>query len=120
MLDAWAAAEAETLCQGTANGCADQPVVFPSAYISLDWVAHLVTLPQRRAQPGYSPRLYPGFVNGEVAVWVFRWSASDVALGFVGESDRCGAARFLELVAAVSFREELGLTDGSTFEFAFK
>jgi hypothetical protein len=119
MFAAWAETAGVHLSPGTANGCADADIRFPGTFVSLAHFAHLIAEPTRRRQAGLAPRLFPAVVNDSVPVWLFRWSADDVRLGFVGSTDRCRADRHVELLATVSFRRDLRLSDGGQFRLAF-
>jgi hypothetical protein len=119
MFDAWAETARVHLYPGTANGCADADIRFPDTFVSLAPFAHLIAESTRRRQAGLAPRLFPAVVNDSVPVWLFRWSADDVQLGFVGSTDRCRADRHVELLATVSFRRDLWLSDGGQFRLAF-
>jgi hypothetical protein len=121
MFAAWAETAGVHLSPGTANGCADADIRFPDTFVSLAPFAHLIAEPagRRRLQPGFAPRLFSAVVNDSVRVWVFRWSADDVRLEFVGSTDRCRADRHVELLATVSFRRDLQLSDGGQFRLAF-
>jgi hypothetical protein len=119
VFDAWARTAGVILCPGTANGCAEAGFTLPDKFVSLSEHADLLALEGRRFQPGYDPRLYPVLVNEAVLAWVFRWSADDVSLSFVGTTSSCAGPKQLEIIAGISFRHGLGLATGDAFELRF-
>ena len=119
VFDSWARTAGIRLFPGTANGCAATLPDFPTRFLTLRPHANLLALEGRRNQQGDDPRLFPVPINGAVLGWVFRWSADDVANGFVGGTEHCQVARYLEIVSLVSFRHALGLRDGDAFQLSF-
>lgn len=109
MLDAWAGLAGIRLCPGTAYLCADSVVQFPADYLSLESFEHLHSAGHRRSQKGYSPRLYPVVLAGAQKAWVYRWSADDPGLGFVGDHGNCEAGRLLEIIAPLNIRASFGI-----------
>ena len=108
MFDAWAKTVGLQLFPGTVYLCADDPVQLPSAYIPLAEFEHLHEANHRRAQAGYSPRLYPIALAGALLAWVFRWSEDDVKFRFIGNHSTCPAPKLLEVVAPCGVKKELG------------
>jgi hypothetical protein len=118
-LSAWASDAALTLCPGTANACSTTDVTLTTGFLPLQGYAHLIQPEWRRTQPGFAPRLYPCVLNGQHRAWVFRWSADDSTLGFVGSTPICASHRHIEMISTICLRRDLGLVDGDTFSIAF-
>ena len=108
MFDAWAGTARVQLYPGTVYLCTAAPVAFPSQFISLLEYEHLHSVDTRRQQNGYSPRLYPIALANSVLAWVFRWSANDPGLGFVGDLGDCAAANLLEVIAPIGVKRAFG------------
>jgi hypothetical protein len=110
MFDAWAETVGVRLFPGTAYLCADVAIEFPPVHISLDDFEHLHSVPARREQAGYAPRLYPVALANCLLAWVYRWSDDDARLDFVGDlEESCEASRVLEIVAPVSIKQAVGV-----------
>jgi len=108
MFDAWAGTAGVRLHPGTVYLCAPSPVQFPEQHIPLTDFEHLHAAAHQRSRRGYSPRLYPVILAGGLLAWVFRWSADDPGLGFLGDLRTCEAARLLEVIAPISVKKAFG------------
>jgi len=108
MFNAWAGTAGVRLYPGTIYLCAPAPVRFPDRYIPLADFEHLHSAAHQRSRKGYSPRLYPVILASGVLAWVFRWSADDPGLGFVGNLGTCEANRLLEVIAPIGVKRAFG------------
>ncbi len=98
LFQAWGAAKKIDIVPGTLNLCAASDLVFPSGYISLrPWDSALM-MPNRKATPGYDPRLYFVVLNSHHPGWVFRWSDDAHLANFVGDTTGCLARRRCEVI----------------------
>jgi hypothetical protein len=109
MFDAWAGTAGISLFPGTVFLCAEEPLHLPAQFISLDPCEHLHAANYRRAQEGYSPRLYPVSLGNCIPAWVFRWSEDDSELGFLGDLPDCEPLRLLEVIAPFSLKVGFGV-----------
>jgi len=99
MFQAWANSRRIQIVPGTLNLCAEQDLKLPLEYLSLRPWDDALALPQRKATPGYDPRLYFVVLNHREPAWLFRWSAPDARTNFVGNTPSCVAHRRCELIA---------------------
>jgi CTP-dependent riboflavin kinase len=119
MFDAWGASKGISLYPGTLNLCADDAVVVPNEFESLDEVKHLVIPEWRQFQTGFSPRLYPVLLNSSEVAWLFRWSEQDFLKCFVGNSDNCLPEHRCEIISTKQLTAELRLKPGAAVRLEF-
>jgi len=119
MLNAWAAEKGIELFPGTLNLCADRDVQVPARFISLSDHHHLALPKERRAQPGFNPRLHPAKLQGDQPCWIYRWSGPEDLRTFVGDADGCPAERRCEVIAEVGLRATFALKKGDILSLEF-
>src|SRR5262245_29483854 len=99
MFQAWADSRKVPIVPGTVNLCADRDVEVPIGHATLRPWDFALQLPERKAIPGYDPRLYFVVLNLKQPAWLFRWSAPKYLANFVGDTAECAAFRHCELIA---------------------
>lgn len=118
MLKAWQRSEDVTLAPGTLNLCCDRALDLPEDSVSLQPFAHLAPA-WAQSRQGFSPRLYPVFLNNEHPAWLYRWSAEPDLRNFVADADGCVAERRCEVVAEVHLTTALALERGDEVVLRF-
>jgi CheY-like chemotaxis protein len=111
MFDKWAKPAGVSLFPGTIYLVAEHALAFPRLFIDLrPFVTQTVLSTGRDKQPGFSPRLYPVALAGCLPGWIYRWSADDVRLGFLGRLGvDAGADRVIEVITTLHVKSALGV-----------
>jgi len=117
---AWAEPNGLKLVAGTLNLCANRPVAPPAECDRLTPYDSALQFPQRKATPGYDPRLYLIVLQDTQPAWLFRWSDNQHISNFVADTAGCPATHRCEVIAEDHLSELWGLDRGGSVMLRFK